>query len=93
MPTTLPRTQITHTSPVEEALALAAKQWPGERPGALLNHIITDWAQSKVATRVALKEEHQETALRVSRELSALLVPETRDCLEIVAEMRAEWPD
>ena len=43
VPTTLPRTQITHTPQVRHALRIAAQEWPeaANRPGVLLTRLAT----------------------------------------------------
>ncbi|MEV7973285.1 hypothetical protein [Cellulomonas sp. NPDC089187] len=45
MPTTLPRTQVTHTEVVRHALDIAEERWPGQSPGALLLRLIEAGAQ------------------------------------------------
>ncbi|WP_217615673.1 hypothetical protein [Cellulomonas sp. GbtcB1] len=46
MPTALPRTQVTHTASVQHALDVARRRWPGQRPGALLAHLIEEGARA-----------------------------------------------
>jgi len=46
MPTTLTRTSITHTPPVERALTVAAVRWPGESSSRLLYHLIETGAET-----------------------------------------------
>ncbi|MGC5165496.1 hypothetical protein [Luteimicrobium sp. DT211] len=40
MPTTRPRHPVTETDAVAHALDIARRRWPGERPTALLTHLI-----------------------------------------------------
>ena len=42
MPTTLPRTQVTHTADVADALRIAAARWPDDasRPARLMTNLI-----------------------------------------------------
>jgi hypothetical protein len=44
MPTSLPRTSITHTPAVERVLALASRRWPHASPRDLLLHVAQEWA-------------------------------------------------
>jgi hypothetical protein len=46
MPTTLPRSQVTHTPEVRHALDVAARRWPDQKPGALLVRLIEEGARS-----------------------------------------------
>ena len=44
MPTTLPRTNLTHTPPIRAALTRAALRWPDDpSPTVLLTRIAEDW--------------------------------------------------
>ena len=45
MPTSLPRTQVTHTEAVRHALEVAAQRWPGQKTSALLTHLIEEGAR------------------------------------------------
>lgn len=42
MPTTLPRTWVSHTPPVEHALDAARRRWPGEKPSTLLVNLVIE---------------------------------------------------
>lgn len=66
MPTSRPRTQVTHTDTVQHALEVAAQRWPGQKPSVLLTHLIEEGA------RVIESEESEETAERRSK-LDALI--------------------
>lgn len=46
MPTTRPRTQVTHTPDVEDALEIARSRWPDESPSALLLHLVVRGGQA-----------------------------------------------
>jgi hypothetical protein len=48
MVTTLPRTQVTHTAPIQHALSVAATRWPqySTRPSALLRNLILEGSRS-----------------------------------------------
>ena len=48
MPTSLPRTQVTHTPEVADALRIAATRWPDDasRPARLMTNLIGVGAQT-----------------------------------------------
>jgi hypothetical protein len=46
MPTTRPRHAITETDAVAHALDIARRRWPGERPSALLTHLVVTGASA-----------------------------------------------
>jgi len=51
MPTALPRTHLTHSPPIERALARAALRWPEARSAsALLTRIAEDWTAADLAS-------------------------------------------
>jgi hypothetical protein len=56
MPTALARTTVTHTPPVDEWLAAAARHWPGESsPRELMLNLMNEGARS-------LREQELEAA-------------------------------
>jgi hypothetical protein len=46
MPTTLPRTNITHTPRIQRALDVASRRWPNEPDGKLLVRLVTLGAEA-----------------------------------------------
>ncbi|MCL2594702.1 MAG: hypothetical protein FWD83_04190 [Promicromonosporaceae bacterium] len=62
MPTTLPRSAVTHTPRIQHALAVAAARWPeaAGKPGVLLANLAVEGAQ------------------RIERELAPASVPPLR---------------
>ena len=59
MPTTLPRTNITHTPAVQRALAMAERRWPGDSPRVLLTNIATEWTAQMESIGTRRREERQ----------------------------------
>lgn len=87
MPTTRPRTQVTHTDEVEEALRIARSRWPDESPSALITHLVVAGAQ-------ALREEGSERNGARSRRIdvavgrfAGIYGP------GYLPDLRADWPE
>ncbi|MCL2594248.1 MAG: hypothetical protein FWD83_01820 [Promicromonosporaceae bacterium] len=86
MPTTLKRTSITHTPPIERALALARKRHPETDDRALMVQMIED-----SAARLAEEQQRWEEIVdNNSRRLAESFGPIPDNYLE---ELRAEWPE
>ncbi|WP_295824286.1 hypothetical protein [uncultured Microbacterium sp.] len=87
MPTTRPRTQVTHTDEVEEALRIARSRWPDESPSALIAHLVVAGAH---ALRV---EEGQRDDARSRRidvaigRFAGIYGP------GYLPDLRADWPE
>jgi len=45
MPTTLPRTRVTHTSEVEHALEVGRKRWPDQPDSTVLANAVVEWSR------------------------------------------------
>jgi predicted metal-dependent phosphoesterase TrpH len=89
MPTTLPRTQVTHTREVRHALEVAARRWPGQRPSVLLAHLIEEGAhaiEADAAGRDADRRDRVESvAARLATDFGHLYTD------DYLAEERAGW--
>jgi len=66
MPTTLNRIQVTQTPPVEKALEVAEKEWPGAPRSELITRLMTAGAESIAAAR-AERRAARRKALEESR--------------------------
>ncbi|MCL1899005.1 MAG: hypothetical protein FWG11_00530 [Promicromonosporaceae bacterium] len=64
MPTTLTRTQVSHTPRVQHALDVARRRWPGTRPAALIAEVLEDWARQAETAEAAQRQA------QISRRLS-----------------------
>ena len=62
MPTTLPRSQVNHTGPVQHALEVAAKEWPHDasKPAALLSRLAVQAAENIETAQAARRAERLE---------------------------------
>jgi hypothetical protein len=91
MPTTLPRTLVTHTPPVQRALDIAARRWPGEKPGALIGHLISEGAhaveQAEDADIQARRAQARALAEEFARDFGSTF-PDN-----YLAELREGWPE
>ncbi|OZD54373.1 hypothetical protein CH252_08700 [Rhodococcus sp. 06-1477-1B] len=87
MPTTRPRTQVTHTREVEDALRVARERWPDESPSALLTHLVVAGGE---AVREAQAERTRARRARVDAIIGrfADLYPEG-----YLRELREDWPE
>ena len=87
MPSTRPRHMITESEAVADALAVAARRWPGERPAALLRNLALAGAEQ-------LSDEQDSVAARrrgaVARHAGALAGSYPPEYLE---RLRGEWPE
>ncbi len=83
MPTERHRYMITETEDVRSALATAARQWPGETPSQLLQHLIE-------AGRRALQGdvERRRRAIVESAGMFSDFYPP-----DYVERLHAEWPE
>ena len=88
MPTTLPRTQITHTPPVHHALDVAAREWPQERnkPGVLLVNLVVKAASDLEAQQAQRRRARQARLRAVAGRFPGLYPPQYLD------EIRQGWP-
>ena len=86
MPTTLRRTQITHTPEVRHALEIAARRWPNESESGRIAHAIAEWAEQ------ADQRRHAEIAQRqaLARELSGKYTGVWGS--NALAELAEDWP-
>jgi len=86
LPTALPRTQITHTNEVQHALEVAQKRWPGQRPGALLLHLIEEGARSVEASNADAAAQRRADIERIAAGFKGVYRPGDLEAL------REEWP-
>ena len=82
MPTTRPRIQVTETPPVEHALDIAARRWPGAARSELVVRLIDRGAAAIEAEGQSMLE-----MLVAAGSLDGVYAP---DELE---RLRGEWPE
>lgn len=87
VPTTRPRTQLTHTAAVERALEVAARRWPGEKDSVLLTRLIEAGADAIEASAELDREQRRRRALALSSKYRGTFADGYLD------EMRAGWPE
>lgn len=87
MPTTRPRTQITHTGEIERALEVARQRWPGQQPSALLAHLIEEGARAVESTNGSAAARHRAALAEVSGSFPGAYGPGYLD------ELREGWPE
>ncbi|WP_186316584.1 hypothetical protein [Microbacterium sp. BH-3-3-3] len=87
MPTTRPRTQVTHTREVEDALEIARSRWPDESPSALLMHLVVRGGQA-IRDEQAQRARARRGAVDAMVEKFAGIYPE-----EYLSELREDWPE
>jgi len=86
MPTTKKRTQVTHTREVEEALRVAHKIWPNEKPAVLIARLAAEGAKSlKASDDTASSARRREVDAAVD-EFAGIYPPGYLD------DLRDEWP-
>jgi len=85
VPTTLKRTNVTHTAPVRRALGIATKRWPDESDSALFSHIAGEWAdQQENVMDVDIKTAARR---RLAGSRTGAYPPDYLD------NLRSEWPE
>ncbi|WP_431218188.1 hypothetical protein [Leifsonia xyli] len=72
MPTTLHRTQVTHTPAVTRALEIARETWHDEPDGRLLLHLIEAGAQSIREERARQIDERRAEIERMSAKYAGM---------------------
>lgn len=87
MPTSLPRTWITHTSEVQHALEVAEKRWPGQRPNSLLLHLIEEGARIVETTNTETVAARRAEIERISAGFTGVYQPGDLE------ELREGWPE
>ncbi|WP_422935401.1 hypothetical protein [Sinomonas sp. P47F7] len=85
MPTSLPRTQVTHTALVRHALDVAAKRWPGEKNGALLVHLIEEGARAVEGSTQASELDRRDRLRGLAEKFAEFYGPDYLD------EIREGW--
>ncbi|PRI10004.1 hypothetical protein [Leucobacter massiliensis] len=90
MPTTLPRTQLTHTPEVQRALKIAARRWPGEKPSTLMQRLLEEGAR---AVEVDLAEQREERRVRIDEAFEELTELELRYPPDYLKRLREEWEE
>jgi hypothetical protein len=88
MPTILPRTQITHTPPIQHALDIAQREWPedGQQPGMLLSRLAIKAADDLETA------QQQRRAVRRARLLTAAGRFTGAYPADYLDELRQGWP-
>ena len=86
MPTTLLRTQVTHTPAVERALETARETWSDETDGKLLLHLIEAGERSIREERERQIEERRAALDRMSAKYAGMFT-------ESLASIREGWPE
>lgn len=87
MPTTRPRIQVTETPPVEHALDVAARRWPGAARSELIVRLIDRGAAAIEAEGQSMLESRLRAMLVTAGSLDGVYAP---DELE---RLRGEWPE
>ncbi|MFJ4159998.1 hypothetical protein [Microbacterium testaceum] len=87
MPTTRPRTQVTHTRDVEDALEIARSRWPDESPSALLMHLVVRGGEA-IRDEQAQRALARRGAVDVVVERFAGIYP-----TGYLSELREDWPE
>jgi len=86
MPTTLPRTTITHTPPVALLLSIAEHRWPGQTPGQQMIRLMETGA-------AALAPEEQQRRIQAlelaATEINGAYGHAYED--DYLERLRAEW--
>lgn len=85
MPTVKPRIQVTETSELTEALAVAEELWPGESKSSQVCRLATLGAESAIERRFAQTLERQQAIAELQRELGDTFAGLT------LKEVRAAW--
>ncbi len=85
MPTALPRFQVTQTSEIANALAIAATEWPDAPRPELVTHLFREGAAA-IQHRQDKRAEAQRSAAIATQGI--LAYPPA-----YLAELRAEWPE
>lgn len=89
VPTILPRTNITHTKAIQEALTIAAEHWPDQKASntALLTKLAT-----KAATDLRREQQNNTERLeRIAERANNLYGHSYPD--NYLADIRAGWPE
>lgn len=87
MPTTRPRTQVTHTRAVEQALEIARSRWPDESPSALLMHLVVRGGQA-IQDEQSQREIDRRAAVDAAVQRLAGIYPDG-----YLHELRGDWPE
>jgi hypothetical protein len=87
MPTTLPRTQVTHTEPVRRALEAAAERWPGLTPQRLMVRLIEEGATSLARDQAQEAAEHRRRVESLAGRYRGAYGPDYLD------KLREDWPE
>lgn len=87
MPTTRPRTQVTHTPDIEEALRIARLRWPNESPSVLLAHLVVEGARTVAASHPEATAGRLQRIDAVVGEFAGIY-PDG-----YLSDLRAEWPE
>ncbi len=85
MPTTLHRSQITHTRAVRHALELAEQRWPDQSPGALLVRLIEEGARA--VEDEMRDEEHRQRVREIAGRYAGVFGP------DYLSELREDWDE
>lgn len=85
MPTTLPRFQVTQTSEIADALAIAAAEWPDAPRPELVTRLFREGATA-IQHRQDRRAEAQRSAAIATQGI--LAYPSA-----YLAELQAEWPE
>lgn len=85
MPTVKPRIQVTETSELTEALAVAEELWPGESKSSQVCRLAALGAESAIERRFAQSLERQQAIAELQRELGDTFAGLT------LKEVRAAW--
>ncbi|WP_157981542.1 hypothetical protein [Protaetiibacter intestinalis] len=86
MPTSLPRIQVTRTPRVDQALELAAAEWPGVPRAELVTRLLEEGAASLSATGTARRAQRRAALEQTRGSLAAVFPP------GYLEELREDWP-
>ncbi len=87
MPTRLPRTQVTHTVEVQQALTVAEARWPGVPTSVLMTKLMTAGANALTVSDSTAETERKKKIEAMAGKYSDNYRPGYLD------ELRQGWPE